>query len=127
MILFRSSLAASAWGSFIWEQLSILHQSLATITRGLVNILPGSLAEAGSWELSCVMRTQVQSVTMLQWCYKVTKCSARHGNRNTQGITRAMTLLAYFLTGRGWITINYLVLHVTSLSCDINCDGECDA
>ena len=72
MILFRSSLA-SAGGAFIWEQLSILHQSLATITRGLVNILPGSLAEAGSWELSCVMRTQVQSVTMLQWCYKVTK------------------------------------------------------
>ena len=65
MILFRSSLAASAGGAFIWEQLSILHQSLATITRGLVNILPGSLAEAGSWELSCVMRTQVQSVTMV--------------------------------------------------------------
>ena len=71
MILFRSSLAASAWGSFIWEQLSILHQSLATISRGLVNILPGSLAEAGSWELSCAMRTQVQRVTKLQ-CYKVT-------------------------------------------------------
>ena len=66
---------------------------------------------------------------MLQ-SYNVTKLqSAQLGMEieTHKGITRAMTLLAYFLTGRGWITINYLVLHVTSLSCDINCDGECDA
>lgn len=49
---------------------AFLVKVLARITRGLVvNILPGSLAEAGSWQLSCDMRTQVQS-------HNVTKFSA---------------------------------------------------
>ena len=120
MTVFSTGRLPSAGG---WAGLVSVHRAflvkvlLARITPGLVvNILPGSLAEAGSWELSCDRRTQVQSHHQLQ--------SPRHGNRNTQRLHSCDD--PCFLTWEGGAA-SVSLFSVTSLPRDTNCDGECDA